>query len=124
MAKILLVEDNELNLDMLRRRLERKGFTIISASNGNTAVELAESERPDLIIMDMSLPEVDGWTATQMIKSNPKLHHIPIIGCSAHAMPGDRDRAIAAGCNDYDFKPIQFDRLMELIQQLLPVIGH
>jgi two-component system cell cycle response regulator DivK len=121
MAKILLVEDNELNLDMLRRRLERKGFNIISATNGKMGIELAALEMPDLIIMDMSLPEIDGWLATKIIKSNPKLCHIPIIGCSAHAMIGDRDRALAAGCDNYDFKPIEFERLMGMIQKLLPV---
>ncbi len=121
MFKILLVEDNELNLDMLRRRLERRGFTIISANDGRSGIELAELEMPDLIIMDMSLPEIDGWTATKMLKSHPRLCHTPIIGCSAHAMLGDRDRAIAAGCDDYDYKPVQFERLMHMIQRLLPI---
>lgn len=119
MAKILLVEDNEMNRDMLSRRLKRSGFEVIVATDGESGVITAELELPDLIVMDMSLPIVDGWEATQRLKQISTTCNIPIIGCSAHAMVGDRERAMTAGCNDYDTKPIEFERLLEKIEKLL-----
>lgn len=118
--KILLVEDNELNRDMLSRRLQRKGFEVITAVNGQEGINFAKSSSPDLILMDMSLPVIDGWTATKEIKSNPETSAIPIIALTAHAMVGDKERALEAGCNDYDTKPIDFDRLRTKIDNLLP----
>lgn len=120
MAKILIVEDNEMNRDMLSRRLERRGFTIVMAVDGRQGVEMARSERPDLILMDMSLPVMDGWTATQTIKGETELAAIPVIALTAHAMAGDREKAMAAGCDDYDTKPIELPRLLEKIQKYLP----
>ncbi|MBY0529625.1 MAG: response regulator [Rhabdochlamydiaceae bacterium] len=120
MIKILLVEDNELNRDMLTRRLQRKGYEVITAVDGEQGIRLAESAAPDLILMDMSLPVIDGWTATEKIKANPKTHALPIIALTAHAMTSDRDRAIQSGCDDFDTKPIDFVRLVEKIQKLLP----
>jgi two-component system cell cycle response regulator DivK len=119
MAKILLVEDNEMNRDMLSRRLIRRGFEVIIAVDGNMGVITAEQELPDLIVMDMSLPIVDGWEATKRLKQIEATHNIPIIGCSAHAMVGDRERGIEAGCDDYDTKPIEFTRLLAKIEKLL-----
>ena len=121
MAKILLVEDNEMNRDMLSRRLERKGFEVVMAVDGGQAVTMAESERPDLILMDMSLPVMDGWEATRRLKGDATTRVIPVIGLTAHAMTGDRDKALAAGCDDYDTKPIDLPRLLEKIEALL---GH
>lgn len=115
MPKILLVEDNEMNRDMLSRRLMRKGFEVAIAVDGKQGIDLAVSEMPDLILMDMSLPIVDGWTATQVIKGNSETHSIPIIALTAHAMAADREKAIAAGCDDYDTKPIEFQRLLDKI---------
>jgi CheY-like chemotaxis protein len=117
--KILLVEDNEMNRDMLSRRLERKGFSVVLAVDGNQGVELASRELPDLILMDMSLPILDGWQATRMIKAAPATAGIPIIALTAHAMAGDRENAIAAGCDDYDTKPIELPRLLTKIEALL-----
>jgi len=119
MQKILLVEDNEMNRDMLSRRLERRSFSVIIAVDGQQGVELAQSEMPDLILMDMSLPVLDGWTATQTIKDNPATTNIPVIALTAHAMSGDRQKALAAGCDDYDTKPVDLTRLLEKISALL-----
>jgi two-component system cell cycle response regulator DivK len=119
MAKILLVEDNELNRDMLSRRLMRKDYTVVCAADGLEAITLAASERPDLILMDMRLPEVDGWEATRRIKSAPETQSIPVIALTAHAMAGDREQALAAGCDDYDSKPVDLERLLSKIKALL-----
>ena len=119
MAKILLIEDNELNRDMLSRRLMRKGFEVLIAIDGASGVKTAEIELPDLIVMDMSLPILDGWEATKRLKQITATQNIPIIGCSAHAMVGDRERGIEAGCDDYDTKPIEFERLLGKIDKLL-----
>jgi CheY-like chemotaxis protein len=120
MVKILLVEDNEMNRDMLSRRLERRGFAIVMAMDGQQGVDMARSEKPDLILMDMSLPVMDGWTATQAIKADADLAKIPVIALTAHAMAGDREKAMAAGCDDYDTKPIELPRLLEKIGKFLP----
>ena len=117
--KILLIEDNELNRDMLSRRLERKGFEVVLAEDGERGVELARSVRPDLILMDMSLPVMDGWAATREIRSDPDVGRTPIIALTAHAMAGDRERAIDAGCDDYDTKPVEFARLVDKIMALV-----
>ncbi len=119
MAKILLVEDNEMNRDMLSRRLERKGHRVVMAFDGGQGVAMAQTEGPDLILMDMSLPVLDGWEATRQIKGINETAHIPIIALTAHAMAGDELRAREAGCNDYDTKPIEFLRLMGKIDGLL-----
>jgi CheY-like chemotaxis protein len=119
MAKILLVEDNEMNRDMLSRRLMRKGFDVVMAVDGGQAVTMAEGERPDLILMDMSLPVMDGWEATRRVKAAETTGHIPIIALTAHAMAGDREKALGAGCDDYDTKPIEMPRLLEKIDALL-----
>jgi CheY-like chemotaxis protein len=119
MAKILLVEDNEMNRDMLSRRLARKGFEVVIAVDGGQAVTMAESERPDLILMDMSLPVIDGWEATRRVKRGTATAHIPVIALTAHAMSGDREKALGAGCDDYDTKPIEISRLLEKIEALL-----
>jgi len=119
MPKILLVEDNEMNRDMLSRRLERKGMQVLLAVDGAQGVAIAQSEMPDLILMDMSLPVLDGWSATRQIRSIPAIQAIPIIALTAHAMSGDRDKCLTAGCNDYDTKPIEFTRLLNKIQVLL-----
>ena len=120
MAKILLIEDNEMNRDMLSRRLDRKGYQVVIAMDGQQGVELARSEAPDLILMDMSLPILDGWEATRQLKNANETQAIPIIALTAHAMAGDREKALAAGANDYDTKPIELPRLLEKIQTLLP----
>ncbi|MCS6835381.1 MAG: response regulator [Anaerolineae bacterium] len=117
--KILLVEDNEMNLDMLSRRLSRRGFEIAIATDGAQGVELAKSEQPDLILMDMSLPVMDGWEATRRLKSDPQVQHIPIIALTAHAISGDRERCLAAGCDEYESKPVKFPRLLAKIGQML-----
>jgi two-component system cell cycle response regulator DivK len=119
MAKILLVEDNEMNRDMLSRRLLRRGYEVVMAVDGEQAVAMAQSERPDLILMDMSLPVVDGWEATRRVKAAEASSRIPIIALTAHAMSGDRERALGAGCDDYDTKPIEMSRLLEKIDALL-----
>jgi two-component system cell cycle response regulator DivK len=119
MAKILLVEDNEMNRDMLSRRLERKGFAVAIAVDGREGVVAARGEHPDLILMDMSLPVLDGWEATRRIKADPTTAAIPIIALTAHAMAGDREKALDAGCDDYDSKPIDLPRLLDKIQALL-----
>ena len=119
MPKILLVEDNEMNRDMLSRRLLKAGFEMVIAVDGEQAIDLARSEAPDLILMDISLPGLDGWEATRRLKARPETQSIPIIALTAHAMAGDREKSLAAGCNDYDTKPIDFRRLVEKIQGLL-----
>ena len=119
MAKILLVEDNELNRDMLSRRLERRGFEVVSAVNGQEGVEMAHSETPELILMDISLPVMDGWEATREIKKSPTTRSTPVIALTAHAMVGDREKAIEAGCDDYDTKPINFQRLLQKMKTLM-----
>ena len=119
MITILLVEDNELNRDMLSRRLERRGYRVLIAVDGKQGVHMAKSEVPDLILMDMSLPVLDGWEATRLIKSAAETHTIPIIALTAHAMSGDRERALDAGCDDYDTKPIEFTRLLHKIRACL-----
>ena len=119
MAKILLVEDNEMNRDMLSRRLLRKGYAVVVATDGREGIAMARSEAPDLILMDMSLPLLDGWEATRQLKAAPETRSIPIIALTAHAMAGDREKAIEAGCDDYDTKPIEFARLVDKIQALL-----
>ena len=119
MAKILLVEDNEMNRDMLARRLERQGYQVVIAVDGDQGVRLAQAEAPDLILMDMSLPVLDGWEATRQLRALPATQTIPIIALTAHAMAGDREQALQAGCDDYDTKPIEFARLLGKIQVLL-----
>lgn len=119
MVKILLVEDNEMNRDMLKRRLFRKGYEVFIAVDGAEGVELARSIIPDLILMDMSLPVMDGWQATKKIKADPKTARIPVIALTAHAMAGDREKCIATGCDDYDTKPVEFLRLLEKIETCL-----
>ena len=119
MPKILLVEDNEMNRDMLSRRLERKGHRVVVAQDGRQGYLLARSERPDLILMDLSLPVMDGWEVTRLLKNNGSTCHIPIIVLTAHAMVSDREKAFEAGCDDYDTKPVEFGRLSEKIENLL-----
>ena len=118
-ARILLVEDNEMNRDMLSRRLERKGYAVTMAVDGKQGVEMARAGGYDLILMDMSLPEIDGWEATRQLRAVPETKAVPIIGLTAHAMAGDREKALAAGCNDYDTKPIELPRLLAKIEALL-----
>ena len=119
MAKILLVEDNEMNRDMLSRRLLKKGFDVVMAVDGEQALEMARAQAPDLILMDISLPGLDGWEATRRLKARPETQAIPIIALTAHAMAGDREKCLEAGCNDYDTKPVEFPRLLGKIQELL-----
>ena len=119
MPRILLVEDNEMNQDMLSRRLARKGYEVVIAGDGGQGVAMAQSQSPDLILMDMSLPVMDGWEATRRLKAAPATRGIPIIALTAHAMSGERARAFEAGCDDYDTKPIELPRLIEKIQSLL-----
>lgn len=119
MAKILLVEDNELNRDMLSRRLIRRGFEVVMAVDGTQGVSMARTEVPDLILMDIGLPLLDGWAATRQLKAHPKTQHIPIIALTAHAMAGDREQSLAAGCDDYDTKPVDAARLVGKIEALL-----
>jgi two-component system cell cycle response regulator DivK len=119
MTKILLVEDNEMNRDMLSRRLSRRGFEVAIATDGLAGVRMSRSERPDLILMDMSLPELDGWEATRQIKAEPDTRAIPVIALTAHAMSGDREKALEAGCDDFDTKPIELERLLGKIDSLL-----
>ncbi len=119
MAKILLVEDNEMNRDMLSRRLTRKGYEVVNAVDGEQGMAMARAEAPDLILMDMSLPVLDGWEATRQLKAAPETQAIPVIALTAHAMAGDREKAVEAGCDDYDIKPIEMPRLLEKIQRLL-----
>ena len=119
MPKILLVEDNEMNRDMLSRRLERRGYRVAIALDGEQGAAMAGSEAPDLILMDMSLPVLDGWEAARRLKAVPETRAIPIIALTSHAMVGDREKAIEAGCDDYDTKPVEFQRLLEKIETIL-----
>ena len=119
MTTILIIEDNELNRDMLSRRLARKGYEVLLAVDGETGLAMAASEKPDLILMDRSLPVSDGWEATRVLKSDDRLRKIPVIALTAHAMATDRDKALAAGCDDYDTKPIELPRLLAKIDALL-----
>jgi CheY-like chemotaxis protein len=119
MHTILLVEDNEMNRDMLSRRLERRGYRVVLAVDGQAGVEMAGSEAPDLVLMDMSLPVLDGWEATRRLKADPATRGIPVIALTAHAMSSDRDRALEAGCDEYDTKPIELARLLGKIEALL-----
>jgi two-component system, cell cycle response regulator DivK len=119
MPRILLVEDNEMNRDMLSRRLQRKGFEVAMAVDGKQGVEMARAGGYDLILMDMSLPEIDGWEATRQLRAAPETKVVPIIGLTAHAMAGDREKALEAGCNDYDTKPVELPRLLGKIEALL-----
>lgn len=119
MAKILLVEDNELNRDMLSRRLQRRGYEVVVALDGQEGFRVAETDAPALVLMDMSLPVLDGWETTRRLKASPATRGIPVIALTAHAMAGDRERALAAGCDDFDTKPIEFERLLGKIETLL-----
>jgi two-component system, cell cycle response regulator DivK len=119
MPKILLVEDNEMNRDMLSRRLERKGYQVVIAIDGEQGVAMAGTEMPDLILMDMSLPVIDGWEATRRIKGDPAVRATPVIALTAHAMAGDQEKCVAAGCDDYDTKPVDLPRLLGKIETLL-----
>ena len=119
MSRILLVEDNEMNRDMLSRRLKRAGYQVAEAADGLAALKMIEMS-PDLVLMDLSLPEVDGWEVTRRLKADPATRHIPVIALTAHVMEGDRDRAIRAGCDEFETKPIQFPRLRAKIDALLP----
>jgi two-component system cell cycle response regulator DivK len=120
MAKILIVEDNEMNRDMLSRRLIRRGYEVVMAIDGEQGITTAKAEGPDLILMDMSLPVIDGWEATRRLKAEPQTRGIPVIGLTAHAMAGDREKVIDAGCDDYDTKPVELPRLLQKIEALLP----
>ena len=119
MSKILLVEDNEMNRDMLTRRLERKGYEVVIAVDGKAGIDMASSATPDIILMDLSLPVIDGWEATRKIKADPATQQIPVIALTAHAMAGDEQKALEAGCDDYDTKPIDLKRLLGKIGNLL-----
>jgi CheY-like chemotaxis protein len=119
MPRILLIDDNEPNRQFLSRRLSRRGFEVILAADGVAGVETAKAEKPDLILMDMNMPRLDGWEATRQIKADAAVAAVPVIGLTAHAMVGDRERAIEAGCADYHTKPVEFDKLLEQIESLL-----
>lgn len=122
--KILLVEDNEMNRDMLSRRLARTGHVVVIATDGQQAIDAARTEMPDIILMDMSLPVIDGWEATRRLKADAATRGIPVVALTAHAMPGDRDTALKAGCDDYDTKPIEFARLLDKIERLVARTGQ
>ncbi len=119
MSKILLVEDNEMNRDMLQRRLERKGYQVVTAVDGRQGISMAQTGSPDLILMDLSLPEIDGWEATRRLKADALTRSIPVIALTAHAMSGDKEKALEAGSDDYDTKPIELPRLLGKIEALL-----
>ena len=119
MAKILVVEDNEMNLDMLSRRLERRGYEVVIATDGAQGVNMAKEHKPHLILMDMSLPVMDGWEATRRIKADDEVKEIPVIALTAHAIAGDREKAMAAGCDEYESKPVKFPRLLAKIKEFL-----
>jgi CheY-like chemotaxis protein len=119
MSRLLLVEDNEMNRDMLSRRLQRRGYEVLTAVDGEEGIKVARSELPDLILMDMSLPLLDGWETTRLLKASPSTSLIPVVALTAHAISGDRERALAAGCDDYDTKPVDIVRLLDKIQVLL-----
>jgi two-component system cell cycle response regulator DivK len=119
MPRILVVEDNEMNRDMLSRRLQRREYEVLLAPDGRQGIAMAQSENPDLILLDLSLPEIDGWEATRCLKADPATRHIPVIALTAHAMAWDREKAFEAGCDDYDTKPVDFQRLLGKIESLL-----
>ena len=119
MPKVLVVEDNEMNRDMLSRRLQRRGYEVIVSVDGEDGVSKAQSDSPDIILMDMDLPILDGWAATRKLKASPETRSIPVIALTAHAMAGDREKAMEAGCDDYDTKPVEFSRLTEKMEKLL-----
>jgi CheY-like chemotaxis protein len=119
LARILLVEDNDMNRDMLSRRLQRRGYEVLMAADGMQAILMAESEAPDLILLDMSLPVIDGWEAARRLKASPATAKVPIVALTAHAMAGDREKALAAGCDDYDTKPVDFAHLTAKIDAIL-----
>jgi two-component system cell cycle response regulator DivK len=119
MPRILVVEDNEENRDALSRRLQRRGFEVIGAPDGKAGVEKTRDEKPDLVLMDMNMPELDGWEATRQIKADPETQSVPVIALTAHAMQGDRERAIEAGCSDYHTKPVEFSKLIGQIEAIL-----
>jgi CheY-like chemotaxis protein len=119
MPKVLLVEDNEMNRDMLSRRLVRRGYEVVFAADGQQGIDMAASENPDIILMDLSLPVIDGWEATRRVKAQAATRNIPIIGLTAHAMSDDRDKAIDAGCDEYDTKPVELERLIGKMERLL-----
>ncbi len=119
MPKILLVEDNPDNSDMLIRRLERRNYTVVLATTGEQVLEMARAEAPDLVLMDMRLPGMDGWSVTEQLRSDPETAHLLIIGLSAHALTADRDKALQAGCDDYETKPVEFPRLLAKIEAIL-----
>jgi two-component system, cell cycle response regulator DivK len=119
MPRLLLVEDNEENRDGLSRHLRRKGYEVVTAVDGRQGLQAARAAPPDLVLMDMSLPVLDGWEATRQLKADPQIRHIPVIALTAHAMAGDREKALAAGCDEYDTKPVEFARLLGKIQGLL-----
>ena len=120
MPRILLVEDNEMNRDMLSRRLQRKGYEVLEAIDGQAALEMAQTTAPDLILLDLSLPAMDGWEVARRLKADAQARRIPIIALTAHAIVGDREKALAAGCDEYDTKPIDLPRLLSKIQALIP----
>jgi CheY-like chemotaxis protein len=119
MTRVLLVEDNEMNRDMLSRRLQRRGFEVLIAADGEQGLAMAAAEQPDLVLMDMSLPVLDGWEATRRLKATPDTAGIPVIGLTAHAMATDREKCLEAGCDDYDTKPVELPRLLDKIERLL-----
>jgi CheY-like chemotaxis protein len=123
MPKILLVEDNEMNRDMLSRRLQRRGYEVVLAVDGEDGIARARSERPDLVLLDMSLPVLDGWEATRQLKADPATRAIPVIALTAHALSGEREKALDAGCDDFDTKPIELPRLLEKIEALVRKSG-
>lgn len=120
MTKVLLVEDNEMNRDMLSRRLARMGYTVVVAKDGVEGISMASGEEPDIILMDMSLPQIDGWEVTRRIKAAQETAAIPVIALTAHAMASDKEKALAAGCDDFDTKPVEFSRLLDKMARLLP----
>lgn len=124
MPKVLLVEDNEMNRDMLSRRLVRNGYEVVNAIDGQQGVDMASSERPDIILMDMSLPVIDGWEATRQIKASESTRNIPVIALTAHAMAGDREKAMEMGCDDYDTKPVEITRLLGKMTALLEAVSR
>lgn len=124
MPRILVVEDNEENRDALSRRLQRRGFEVLFAADGKAGVEMAKTEKPDLVLMDMNMPELDGWEATRQIKADPGSQNIPVIALTAHAMTGDRERALEAGCTDYHTKPVEFPKLLAQIEAILQTKGE
>lgn len=123
MAKVLLIEDNEMNRDMLSRRLIKRGYAVVMAIDGQQGIDMAVSEKPDIILLDMSLPVVDGWEAAKQMKANPASAAVPLIALTAHAMASDRERAISAGCDDFDTKPVELPRLLAKMETLLKAKG-